>query len=659
MFLSKFRKKSALLFGAFLGILLIGCGSGGESASESETKTRTVSGTVTYMRLPLKKDDSGRPLGIEAPENAEEMPLRGIWVRAVCPIEETMPDESKVVVWTALTSTYTDAEGKYELELWDPKSTISDQIPLDDEIPVFIEILSEFRNLSLGHQVRITADPDGINSQLPQADRPLYSMRKGLDGTMATADNIMPVTATNETEVEVDFEIGLDDKWLITHSNTNHASKAMFEPSGTGSKVAAIIDTAYKASSLIGNPSPGYTLHLHYRQNIVEPFGTYVEYDPERFPLAFEPTDAVGGGIMHFFGSVRGGPEPEKDDAWDEGALVSMMARNAIRGTTGVPQRFQFPMKNFADIGDYRNQLIRTNLQPTMAMAEGLPDAMAAIALKTPYLTSGSGTSVRDIRNISGLPLDIFSGPAIAAFTWEIALKANDIDSPGDPETWEDLDPQSIVRFYGLTYETVINEETGISEILDFPSLFTQLTGLTVPMIIGEPIDLAEIFTDEAITEMTDPFFGEIWPRPEEGPLSRFLTEWGTDLDSTDSTKEPPPDFTISMSDSAMDAEGNYSNLTHKEYYCAKLYVTKDTVYRLSVVADPPLQAGTAVELKINGSRLASHIFDSSSTEPKRIVMTKTTTDYPSAYYLDFSLKSPKVYVPGETKITVRFVPSY
>jgi hypothetical protein len=113
------------------------------------------------------------------------------------------------------------------------------------------------------------------------------------------------------------------------------------------------------------------------------------------------------------------------------------------------------------------------------------------------------------------------------------------------------------------------------------------------------------------------------------------------------------------MSDSVMDAEGNYSNLTHKENYSAKIYMTKDTAYRLSVVADPPLPAGAAVELRIDGSRLASYIFDSSSLEPKRILLIGSNADYPRSYILDFSLKSPKVYVPRETKITVRFVPSY
>jgi hypothetical protein len=655
MLFPKFRNKISVLFGAFLGILLIGCGGGG-GTTVIEIATRTVSGTVTYTRLPLKKDDSGRPLGIEDPENAETLPLRGIWVRAVCSFEETMPDDSKVPVWSVLVSAYTDAEGKYSLTLFDPKSLAAgEQKPLDEEAPVFIEILSEFN----GGRVRVTADPNGVNSQVPQADRVLYSMRKGLDGSMATADNLMPATATSEAEIELDFEIGLDDRWLISHSNVKYGSGAMVEPNGTGSKVAAIIDTAHKALTLIGNPSPGSsTLHLHYRQNIVEPLGTYVEYDPERFPLAFNPSDGTGSGIMHYFGSVRGGPEPERDDAWDEGALISMMARNYLRNNA-APLHFQFPMKNFADIGDRGNQLIRTDLQPTMAMAEGLPDTMAAIALKTPYLTSGSGTSVRDIRDISGLPSDIFSGPAIAAFTWEIALKANDIDSPGDPETWEDLDPLSIKRFYELTNEILANEEAGIYEILDYPSLFTQLARLTAAMSFAEPIDLAEIFTEEVIAEMAEPFFGEIWPRPEEGPLSRFIKEWGTDPDSSDSTKEPLPEFTFSMSASAMDAEGKYSNLTHKENHSAKIYVTKDTAYRLSVVADPPLPIGAAVELRINGNRLSSYIFDSSSLEPERIVLRGNTVDYPNTYFLDFSLKSPNVYVPHETKISVRLVPSY
>jgi hypothetical protein len=182
-------------------------------------------------------------------------------------------------------------------------------------------------------------------------------------------------------------------------------------------------------------------------------------------------------------------------------------------------------------------------------------------------------------------------------------------------------------------------------------------------MFTDEPIDLAEIFTDEVITEMTTPFFGEIWPRlkegQEEGELIRFLKVWGTDPDSTDPEKDPLPEFTFSMSDSVLDAGGSYSNLTHKENYSAKIHLTKDVAYRMSVVADPPLPAGAAVEVRIGGSKLDSHIFDASSTEPWRIVLTSNSAESPTPWLLGFTLISPKVYVPRETKITVRLVPSY
>ena len=637
MVFTEFRKTLNILITVFVGFFVLGCGGGRNQTDDSAA--RTVTGTITYTRLPIKVDNNGYPLGLDSQDNAEILPLRGAYVRVVCSKEETMPDDSKVEVWYVYDWDYTNSEGEYTASL-----------PDDDTIPAYVEVQSVFNNY--GYLVRIIADPDGINSQIPQADRVIYSMRKGIDGS-APFDNPMPA-ATVEGKVELDFEIGLDDGWWITHPSEQHAQSAQLEFYGTGSKVAAIIDTLYTASTLIGNPTPGATLDLHYRQNITEPFGTYVEYDRARFPLAYEPSSSTGGGVLHFFGSVRGGPGAENDDAWDQGTLLSMMARNSMRGTQ-IPGRFQFPPKKYSDISDGRNQSIISSLQPTMAMAEGLPDAIAAIVLKTPFLTSGSGTAVKDIRKITELPQDIYSSPAITAFTWEVALKANSITAPGEPDTWEKIEPNSIPHFYSLQSEIYYDEESEYSEITDLPSLFTQLKRLSEISGSLDSVDLTEIFTDNVITQMATPFFGEIWPRPIEGPLSNFITDWGLDPNSA---TDALPSFTLSMSDSVADAEGNFSNLTYKENFSAKIRLSKDVAYRLSVIPDPPLPTGASIEVRIDGNVLSSYLFDSSSPDPKRIVLIGDS-DYAIAYLLDFSLKSSKVKIAGDTIINVRLDPAY
>jgi hypothetical protein len=386
----------------------------------------------------------------------------------------------------------------------------------------------------------------------------------------------------------------------------------------------------------------------------VEPLGTYVEYDRERFPLAFEPSGANGEGELHYFGSVRGGLTPETNDAWDRGALMALMARNYVRSSQGL-SRFQFPSKKFPDIGDYRNNTIMTNLQPSMAMAEGLPDAIAAITLKTPYLTSGSGTSVKDIRNVAGMPRDIYSAPAVAAFVWELALKANSVDSPGNPEAWDEMDPLAISPFFALANSVYWDEETGWSDITDLPSIFVQLASLTGSYTLenGETIDFDEMFTEEELAKMTTPFFGQIWPRPEEGPLSSVLVEWGADPDSGD---KPLPAFVLSMDDAYLDAEGKYANQTFKENFTSKITISKDTAYLLSVATDPPLPNGASIEVRVNGSAYSALVFDSFSAEPKRLVFTGSET-YNTIYLLDFCLKSPFVKVPGDTTVNVRLDP--
>jgi hypothetical protein len=351
-------------------------------------------------------------------------------------------------------------------------------------------------------------------------------------------------------------------------------------------------------------------------------------------------------------GSVRGGPQ--YDDAWDEGALLSMMARNNMR-PSGASNVFQLPARKFPGC-DPRNQSLSAHLHPTMAMVEGLPDAMAAIALKTPYLTSASGTAVRDVRNKTGLPLDVFSGPAIAAFAWELALKVSGVAWPGNPETWADITPALIIPLCSLTYELGIDEGKDFATHRDVPSLFTQLRRMS--LLHGETL------TEEALTQMTTPYFGAVWPRPEDGPLSCFIADWGSDPDSA---KEAVPGFPLGMSDSTLDAEGRFSNLTAKENHTAKLALTKDTAYWLSVAPAPSLPGGASIEVRIVecavGSDDARTISSGSAAtlsfshpNPQRVVL-RGASDGTLYHLLHFSLKSPTSRV-ANAQVSVRLDPA-
>jgi hypothetical protein len=624
-----FRKTLNGFFLALLALSAICCGG---SKKKDDESLRKVSGKITYQRLPILTDDSGYPQGLGTADDAETLPLRGILVRTVTLMKETDHNNLPVDVWFASPWGITDGGGNYEVDL-----------PIDPALPAFVEIQSAFKDgLSF---IRILADQYGINSPTHVFDRELYFFRRGLDGSAPPNDPTPAVVA--DGNVTLNIEIGLEDAWWICHPDVRVTHEAVLEPIASGSKIAAIIDTAYKAAVTFGNPTPGFDLDLHYRQGITEELGTYVEFDLGRFPLAYDPGGSSGSSLR-LFGSVRGGQAD--DDAWDEGILLSMMARNSMR-YHGIPDGFHFPAKQFPGF-DPRNQGLQKNLQPTMALAEGLPYAMAALALQTPYLTSSSGTVVRDVRIVpGGLPSDIYSGPAIASFAWALALKANDIKPADDPEEWKKIPPISINRFFALRFEMTGDDEPTIA---DLPSLFSQLAALSNPRGIGEPVDLADIFTDEAITEISAPFFGDIWPRPSTGPYSCFISDWGTDPDSK---KNILDSFNFSMSHAVPDAEGNYSNLTFQENFTSKIAITKDTAYWLSITHEPPLAGGASLEMRINGDPYSRYFFDSSSIDPQRIVLLGNP-DKPVSYLLSFSLKSQKAIVP-DTQITVSLEPAY
>ncbi len=240
-------------------VLIPGC-KASSSASGTPEGTLTVSGKVTYTRIPLAFDANGVPRGLETdPAKFTSLPARGVQVRFYKSMQETAPDGSKVTVWTtAAGDAVTGTDGTYSAIV--PKDT-----------PVFVELVSR------GGGIRLIADPTGVNSTLTAAERPLYLIRKGLDGT-SPEGNSTPATQAS-ANVTVDFAVGLQDKWWIGLPSSILIHSVTRETQGTGSRVLAILDSVNTWVTTYGRavPEDGYSLDLHYRPGVSEARGSFVD----------------------------------------------------------------------------------------------------------------------------------------------------------------------------------------------------------------------------------------------------------------------------------------------------------------------------------------------------------------------------------------------
>ena len=57
---------------------------------------------------------------------------------------------------------------------------------------------------------------------------------------------------------------------------------------------------------------------------MTHPRGAFIEYDRSRYPQSFDS----GTQSYHYFGTLKGGPAD--DDAYDEGVILPLMARNGV-----------------------------------------------------------------------------------------------------------------------------------------------------------------------------------------------------------------------------------------------------------------------------------------------------------------------------------------
>lgn len=636
-------RASLQTLGAFV-LLAVALACGGSKGGGSPAPTTvTLSGTVTYKRVPLVKDAQGVPTGLadaSVAANLVSLPARGVMVRVYQQIDQTKPDGTKTPVWIAATSGATDSTGLYSLTITKDR-------------PTMVEVLSTFNGG--GASIHLIAEPAGINSPTAALDRLQYAMRKAADGTAPAGVNTPGSMIT--ANATVDFAIGLNDTWWLadtaynlSNGDASLVTQAVLETSisgrtaglGSGSRILGIGDTIYTFVSSYGSATPGATLDLHYWPGRTETRRSYIEYDRSLFPQAFDTS--TGG--FRYFGSLSAGPT--NDDAWDEGVILPLLARNVLyAGNSGrtfsVPQNALFP-----------SATALTDLSPDMARIEGLAEAMAANVLKSPYLADTQGTTlaatVRDIRDISGLTsaqMTPYSAPALRAFAWEIILKANSLPTPGAAADWATLNSLAAARFFmaptGLTNAATDTTARDIEPL----NIYSQLKRLSEAKTTAEPVDLAAVFTDAALKPLAGPF-GITWPRPTAGAYASFVADWGADPTGTF------PAVALSMA-KAVQVNGTYPNVSQGEVFYAGFSLNADKRSVLSATITPALPAGAQIDVDLpRMARTFSFTGPGGSTAPIVIPVSATAPYY---HPVRIRLKSPTALQPDVT-VTLTLTPT-
>ncbi|WLT31460.1 hypothetical protein [Geothrix sp. PMB-07] len=624
--------------------------------------TATITGTITYTRVPLAFDANGKPTGLvdsTVPANLTSLPARGVKVRAYQQVDQTQPDGSTTQVWMMVAETSTDttttAPGTY---------TLSSKILLKNR-PTMVEILSSFPS-SGADVINVVAEP--INSGTAAVQRRLYALRKAADGTAPAGTNTPTSVLVGDTKV--DFSVGLNDAWWVVNPELElgtlvpNIAKAVLETTlpgrsagqGSGSRVLGIGDTIATFTTNYGAATSGSTLDLHYWPGQSEPKGTFIEYNRTLFPQAYDPST----GKYHFFGSIQAGPT--NDDAWDEGVLLPLLARNALYSglvgrTYSVPSNILFPPS-----------AALTDLSPEMARIEGLADAMAANLLKSPYLADTQGTALaaplKDIRDVSALTASQktpYSAPALRALGWEIILKANSLPSPGTSANWATINPLAAARFFltpSAALAGVVDPSTGTREMEPL-NIFSQLSRLKEAKVSTEPVDLTAILTDPVITTLAAPF-GITWPRPTSGTYGPFATNWGTDPIAAF------PPVTLSMAKAVkvdmpvvnagvVSYQPAFPNLSQGEIAYAGFSLTTDKRCKLTATITPALPSDGLVEVDFPSlSRTFSFTNTGGTTE---VILLPVVGTAPVFHPIRIRMKSPGTQ-QADTTVTLALTPA-
>lgn len=625
--------------------LALGLACGGHTGGSNATGTFTLTGKVTYTRIPLAKDANGVPTGLvdaTVPANLQVLPARGVTVRAYQRSDETLPNGTTAPVWVIAGSSYTDANGAYSFTLPNDKA-------------VMVEVLSAF-NGGDGHSINLVGDPAGIGSSVPAVDRLEYALRKAVDGT-APDGVVLPSAMPAGTAMSVDFAVGLTDKWWLVNPSYNTQTmvdslvgQAIDETTlagrttGTGSRVLAVGDSIASFVAAYGRATPGLVLDLHYAPGVSDPRGSFVEYDLSAYPLNAVVDPVTSLFTRHYFGSLQAGAN---DDAWDEGVLFRLLARNFLF-KSNLNRTFGMPSDPLPPQGA---QL--TSLSPDMAVIEGLTDAMAANLLHSPYLADTQGTGlaapVVDIRDLSGLSLSQlspFSAPALRALAWQLILKANSLPTPGTATDWGNINTAAMVRFFNPPAYPSAHNTYEVEPL----SIYSQVARLQEAKGSTDPVDLAALFPDSTLTPLLAPF-GLPWPRPTTGPLAAFAANWGADPNSLTT---PLNAFTLSMA-SAVQVNGAYPNQTPGEVAYAGFTLSADRAYTLTVSASPALAGTAQLELVMPTFQAPPMLF-SGSGGSQRVVLPGSSSA-PTFHPVRLRLLSPTAQQP-DTTVTVSLVPA-
>jgi hypothetical protein len=621
--------------------------------------TATISGTVTYLRVPLVKDAQGVPTGLADASNAsnlQSLPAQGIVIRIYQQVAETNPDGSTKNAWILAQSSTTSSTGAYAATVPTGRATM-------------VEVTSSFNGGSQG--IQLIAESQGINSTTPVSDRMWYALRKAADGSSPAGTNANIPTSVLAGDSVVNFSVGLNDEWWIYNPSITSSTgvppfidQAVLETTvpgrtpglGTGSRVLAIGDTIASFVTAYGTASPGTILYLHYWPGL-DSGGSYVEYDRSRIALSLASSS--------YFGTLRGGPA--NDDAWDPGVILPMLARNVLYAANLV-RTFSVPLNPLFPPG-----APLSSLSADMARIEGLAQAMAANVLQSPYLadtqapdasgkTLASLVDIRDTSSLSPAQLTPTTAPAIRAFAWEVILKANSLPTPGLPSDWATINALAAARFFMAPGFPTNGGTTATTTTHDFEplNLYSQITRLKELKATTEPADLAAIFTDPVLTSVGAPL-GITWPRPSTGPYASFVADWGTDPTGTlpvvvlsmgQATQVSVPNFTAPPLVSFSPA---YPNVSAGEVFYGGFNLSADKRCTLSAAITPALGAGAQLVVDLPMMpRTFSFTGSGGTTDP---IVLPVSNAVPYYHPIRLRMSSPAALQPDVT-VTLSITPT-
>ncbi len=641
---SGLRACAAMLISAVVLCAGLGCHKSSSSSTSTST-TLTVTGKVTFTRIPIHRDAAGVPTGLETDSSTFVTTYisRGLALRFFQLRPQVNPDYTTTYVWTQVAAATTDTDGKYTAT-----------VPKDYE--TFAEISAQITEpVSPSSTVNIVSDPQGVYSQKLITDRTTYVIRKALDGTVSTTDAVHSSMATADTTL--DWAVGLNDPWLVVPPKWWSPAKSTFtypETVAAGSRILGILDSCYEFATTFGNVVPASsaaTLDLHYRPGLTTRRGTFIEFNAQAFPKAFD------GLSFHYLGSVSAGGTvdgvAQGDDAFDTGVLYPLLGRATIYGqrkTNIIPTGYP-----------------ATSLAPDLALIEGFGDVMAAALQKHPYLPAGpSGNrygTLRDIRDLSALPasqIGPFSAPAISALTWELILHAQGLPTPGTKTDWDKIAALDMYRLYvGLNPTTTVGTAT---VVVDTVSIYTQLARLQESKASTDALDLKTLFTDAYLVPICARF-NIPWTTAADAILPKYTTNWGIDPNTLFS---PLPTATFTMSGATkikryyLDDNGleqsvdYYPNNSHGEVAYTLFAMSLDATYNLKAKTVPDLPAGAAIELVLDGNLLEPKLFTPGGATSFPLTL-KGSADLTTPTYHSFRIRmlSPTTLV-SDTQVTVQ-----